>query len=178
MKNWLKELTHKGVYCKSNKRYYKKNSRKFYAFMAFLVSMIWLILMGIIIILSIPEKSLILDGVFLLGITTAIFGNLHFALDNVDDPYKTVALTDAIMTIHKSGKVGIGTQSPTSLLHLNTIANGSNTGIEISTSTDNGLIYVNGTGDLVLKKNNNTNFSVIFINKTTCFLSIKQHVFL
>ena len=53
MKKWLKELTHKGVYCKSNKRYYKKNSRKFYAFMAFLVSMGWLSLLSVIIVMSI-----------------------------------------------------------------------------------------------------------------------------
>ncbi|MEZ4849532.1 MAG: tail fiber domain-containing protein [Bacteroidia bacterium] len=65
--------------------------------------------------------------------------------------------------IEGNGKVGIGTNTPESLLHVKSTSTGSSTGIEVSSGGYNYLIY-GENGDLHLRKASETNQLVLDVN--------------
>ncbi|MBI1287156.1 MAG: hypothetical protein GC178_06205 [Flavobacteriales bacterium] len=56
------------------------------------------------------------------------------------------------MVILKNGKVGIGTSTPGALLHVAGSGTNENSGIRVSGTTGTSVIYMNASGDLVIRK--------------------------
>ncbi|MBI1287155.1 MAG: hypothetical protein GC178_06200 [Flavobacteriales bacterium] len=72
----------------------------------------------------------------------------------------TLAATER-MRVAADGKVGIGTSSPAAILHVAGSGTTDAEGIRISGSNGNAVIYMNGSGDLVMRKVNLTDQLVL-----------------
>ena len=60
-----------------------------------------------------------------------------------------------------NGNLGVGTEAPEALLHVNSATFGDATGIKLTQSTSNSLIYHSAAGDLILRKMSETDQLVL-----------------
>lgn len=73
----------------------------------------------------------------------------------------TTGITNTNLAIDQSGNLGVGTDSPTATLHVTGTGTSELDGIKISGPNGNAAIYTNGTGDLILRKLNQTDQLVL-----------------
>lgn len=67
----------------------------------------------------------------------------------------------ARLSIDATGNVGIGTSTPSALLHLLSATNGNTSGIRLTSGGANGVIHLDGSNDLVIGKANVPNHLVL-----------------
>lgn len=85
-----------------------------------------------------------------------------FDYQNNATPFRVDAgAGNAAMRISSSGKVGLGTGAPGSLLHLQTTATDETGGMRLTTGAVHSVIYHNTNADLVLRKLNQSNQLVL-----------------
>ena len=91
------------------------------------------------------------------GGSVSIADNDNSSTNELDSKWATA--NNAIH--HNDGDVGIGTSDPAALLHLSSASVGEATGFKITQGTYNSLIYHNIEGDLVLRKQGQTDQLVL-----------------